>query len=97
MDSAESNTGLPFSEDNFGKIKSIFSLDEYLAFEKQSDKRKPANLAVNTTGTPPKKNLQKTATETKQASPVKEVAVTAATNATTQKQLHHQNQNRSRH
>lgn len=68
------------SEDNFGKMKSIFSLDEYLAFEKNNlMKEKPANLAVNTTGTPPKKELaKKPATETKQASPVKEVAVTAA-------------------
>ena len=73
-------TQVVISEDNFGKMKSIFSLDEYLAFEKNNlIKEKPANLAVNTTGTPPKKELaKKPATETLQASPVKEVAVTAA-------------------
>ena len=65
------------SEDNFGKMKSLFTLDEYLTFEKSNLLNdKPTNLAANTTSTPAKKDVtKKPAAEIIKTAPVKETAV----------------------
>ncbi|MBP1664950.1 MAG: hypothetical protein H6Q19_2090, partial [Bacteroidetes bacterium] len=74
------------SEDNFGKIKSIFTLDEYIAFEKANlIKEKPANIASNTTtATVRKEELKKPQPEIKKTAPVKETVVASVTKPTTE-------------